>query len=182
MALFGMFAVDDLARLAIKKMEQHKETHEIGETVAKEFKSTGVVFAATGGGTSSNLCADCLSTCVADANYDCVECDVTLCGTYSEFVDSEPAEYGWIDGLWKRIKKELKKPLQKKVKKVIPCNGVDLYKAALEKNPGGALNDCDEACGACSLKPENKNRQDAVLYDCQNLCQKAHDDHIAGKF
>ena len=49
MALFGIFAVDDLARVAIKKMEEQKQLHEVGETVAKEFKNSGIAFAdATG--------------------------------------------------------------------------------------------------------------------------------------
>ena len=44
-ALFSMFAVDDLARMAIQKMEQHKETQQIAETVAKEFESSGIALA-----------------------------------------------------------------------------------------------------------------------------------------
>lgn len=44
-ALFSMFAVDDLARMAIKKMEQHKETRQIAETIATEFKDAGIAFA-----------------------------------------------------------------------------------------------------------------------------------------
>jgi hypothetical protein len=69
MALFGMFAVDDLARIAIKKMEEQKQLHEVGETVAKEFKNTGVVFAAAPGHTSACLnCVDAKAGCLSDAN------------------------------------------------------------------------------------------------------------------
>lgn len=69
MAFFSMFAVDDLARMAIKKMEENKQTREIGETVAREFKNTGVVFAAAPGHTSA--CVNCTNTkdeCLIDAN------------------------------------------------------------------------------------------------------------------
>lgn len=44
-ALFSMFAVDDLARMAMKQMEQHKETRQIAETIAEEFKNAGIAFA-----------------------------------------------------------------------------------------------------------------------------------------
>ncbi len=46
MAVFGMFAADDLARMVIKKMEEHKETRQIAEVVAQEFKNSGIAFAA----------------------------------------------------------------------------------------------------------------------------------------
>lgn len=61
MALFGMFAVDDLARIAIKRMEQHKETQQVAETVAKEFKNSGIAFAGDSGSsvTLSRACSDC---------------------------------------------------------------------------------------------------------------------------
>lgn len=45
MAVFGMFASDDLARMVIQKMEEHKETRQIAETVAYEFKNSGIAFA-----------------------------------------------------------------------------------------------------------------------------------------
>ncbi len=45
MALFGMFAADDLARMVIKKMEEHEATRQIAETVAHEFKNAGIAFA-----------------------------------------------------------------------------------------------------------------------------------------
>ena len=69
MALFGMFAVDDLARMAIKKLEEHKEIQAISETVAQEFKNTGIVFAADPGYTSACLnCADAKLHCIQNAN------------------------------------------------------------------------------------------------------------------
>ncbi len=45
MAVFGMFAADDLARMVIKKMEEHKETQQIAEVVAQEFGNSGIAFA-----------------------------------------------------------------------------------------------------------------------------------------
>ncbi len=48
MALFGMFAVDDFARLALRGLQQHKETQAVAETVAQELRSSGVAFAADG--------------------------------------------------------------------------------------------------------------------------------------
>lgn len=73
-ALFSMFAVDDLARMAIKQMEQHKETRQIAETVAREFKNAGIALAnpnssvCTGGGSVKPGCAG------ADIGYNCVCC------------------------------------------------------------------------------------------------------------
>ena len=48
MALFGMLAVDDFARLALRGLQQHKETQAVAETVAQELRSSGVAFAADG--------------------------------------------------------------------------------------------------------------------------------------
>ena len=45
MAFFSLFAVDDLARMAIKKMRQDEATRGIAETVAREFKDSGIAFA-----------------------------------------------------------------------------------------------------------------------------------------
>ena len=59
MAFFGLFAVDDLARLAIKKMEQNKETRQVAETVAKEFKTAGIAFADAGSISLSSACGQC---------------------------------------------------------------------------------------------------------------------------
>ncbi len=59
MAFFGLFAVDDLARIAIKQMEQHKETRQVAETVAKEFKTAGIAFADAGSITLSSACGRC---------------------------------------------------------------------------------------------------------------------------
>ncbi len=52
MALFGMFAIDDLARLAVKKLAQHQETKAIADSIAHDFKDMGVAFAA---GTPSSV-------------------------------------------------------------------------------------------------------------------------------
>jgi len=69
-ALFSLFAVDDLARMAIKKMEQHKETRQIAETVAKEFKNSGIAAA----NSFSNYCG-CFSPCVPPNQYfTCAAC------------------------------------------------------------------------------------------------------------
>jgi len=45
MAFFSLFAVDDLARVAIKQMRQNEATHDIAETVAREFQNAGIAFA-----------------------------------------------------------------------------------------------------------------------------------------
>lgn len=45
MAFFSLFAVDDLARVAIKRMRQNEATRDIAETVAKEFQNAGIAFA-----------------------------------------------------------------------------------------------------------------------------------------
>ena len=66
MALFSLFAVNDLARLAIKRMEEHKETRLIAETVAKEFKDSGIAYA---GGPSWLGCGGCHDTCAAPNQY-----------------------------------------------------------------------------------------------------------------
>lgn len=67
MALFGMFAIDDLARVAIKKMEENKLTHEVGETVAKEFKNSGIAFAGADGSSSGNPCGNDTGTVNCEA-------------------------------------------------------------------------------------------------------------------
>ena len=77
MSVFGMFAADDLARLVIKKMEQHEETRQIAETVAYEFKNAGVAFADSSiasdpcSGSTQQDCSSCnanrQSTCIAKA-------------------------------------------------------------------------------------------------------------------
>lgn len=99
MALFGMFAVDDFARLALRGLQQHKETQAVAETVAQELRSSGVAFAADGsddyydgtctaaqynctGGTrrkhkNKNACYACVSTkskCLDDSDADQAIC------------------------------------------------------------------------------------------------------------
>ena len=84
-----MFAADDLARLVIKKMEQHEETRQIAETVAHEFKNAGVAFADS----SNNVCGDCTTTCVANDDFDCVDCSSDP-NTYSDCDWWNPATWG----------------------------------------------------------------------------------------
>lgn len=164
MALFGMFAVDDLARVAIKKMEQHKETRQIAETVAKEFKTSGIVFADT------VSCTECNTTCTPDADNDCVDCDETYC----------PAEMVEEDDPITGLKKWIKKKLQKKVAKFNPCNGNDLYGQALLASPGNALNGCEGKCKTCAADYAAKNagaRADYIENTCNDQCQAAQDKH-----
>jgi len=78
-ALFGMFAVDDLARLAVRKLEEHKETRGIAETVAREFKTSGVAFAAAGGLSPTNGCKTC-ECCVSDKLSRLKACDDSYAG------------------------------------------------------------------------------------------------------
>lgn len=52
MAVFGMFAADDLARMVIKKMEETEATRQIAETVAHEFKNAGIAFADSSSGSA----------------------------------------------------------------------------------------------------------------------------------
>lgn len=61
-ALFGMFAVDDLARLALRGLQQHKETQAVAETVAQELRGSGVAFAADGGDSGYYDCVPCTPT------------------------------------------------------------------------------------------------------------------------
>lgn len=67
MAVFGMFAADDLARLVIGKMEEHKATRQIAETVAHEFKNSGIAFADSSSSGPCDYCnGDC--TCLCGCN------------------------------------------------------------------------------------------------------------------
>ena len=58
MSVFCMFGADDLARIVIKKMEEHEQTRQIAETVAHEFKNAGIAFADS----SSDPCSNSTST------------------------------------------------------------------------------------------------------------------------
>lgn len=73
MALFGMFAVDDLARLALRGLQQHKETQAVAETVAKELRSSGVAFAGdeSGGYYKSDNCHTCYTHYDNTINHIC---------------------------------------------------------------------------------------------------------------
>ncbi len=67
-AMFSLFAVDDLARMAIKKMEQHKETRQIAEAVAREFKNSGIALAGPYDEYSGDPCLACQNAWIAALN------------------------------------------------------------------------------------------------------------------
>ena len=74
MAFFSLFAVDDLARMAIKKMRQNEATRDIAETVAREFQNSGIAFATTPV-TTPCLVSEIKPGCTgADIGYNCVCC------------------------------------------------------------------------------------------------------------
>ena len=52
MAVFSMLTVDDLARVASKKLQDTEATKGIGDMLAKEFRSAGVAMANPYGGRS----------------------------------------------------------------------------------------------------------------------------------
>ena len=95
MAIFGMFAADDLARMVIKKMEQNEATRQIAETVAHEFKNSGIAFAApqvyvcgASGCSDGQLgfnCGGCPTTPGGPATVgveggSCAQCVINACG------------------------------------------------------------------------------------------------------
>ena len=91
-AIFSMFAVDDLARMAIQKMEQHKETKQIAETVAKEFKNTGIAFAlpqssAGSGGCDNGSTYPSGSLSGSQIGHDCHTSPNWFCDDTSTFED-----------------------------------------------------------------------------------------------
>lgn len=72
-AVFGMFfAVDDLARLAIKKLEEHRATREIANAVARDFRNVGIAFAGPSGGQLA------CSGCVAEKYTQYSRCQSTM--------------------------------------------------------------------------------------------------------
>ena len=50
MAVFATLSVDDLARIAAKKLQETEATKGIGDTLAKEFRGAGVALANDGFG------------------------------------------------------------------------------------------------------------------------------------
>ena len=88
-AMFSMFAVDDLARMAIKKMEQHKETKQIAETVAKEFKNSGIAMA----NPNYSNCGGCVPDCKAGAYQECIACDSGCPGSWLNTISCGDARY-----------------------------------------------------------------------------------------
>ena len=143
MAVFGMFAADDLARMVIKKMEETEATRQIAETVAHEFKNSGIAFADS----SYDVCSDCTADCTPDLDFDCVDCTETM---YSSCI-------------W-----PFSKPKKKVAKMPASCANSNGTKANCEaceedclvmcqkKNTGAAISKCSEvqvsACHAyCDL-------------------------------
>lgn len=87
MAFFSLFAVDDLARMAIKKMRQDEATRGIAETVAREFNDSGIALAQTRpcGDPNCNQCSDgCLTwNCSCPPipeGGSCQQCLTNACG------------------------------------------------------------------------------------------------------
>ena len=75
MAFFSLFAVDDLARMAIKQMRQNEATRDIAETVAREFKDSGIAFADTPPNPTPCSASQILPGCAgADIGTNCVCC------------------------------------------------------------------------------------------------------------
>lgn len=87
-AVIGVLTIDDLARISAAKMQEHKATKAIGDSLAKEFGAAGVAFADASSPTSSDQCnpdggppVDCLDAaerahcyCVQDAKDSNPEC------------------------------------------------------------------------------------------------------------
>lgn len=88
MAALMALSVDDLARMAARKLEQHAGDNQVASAVAKEFKNAGIAFAnpstpRTGG-----------NPCDGDANPNaCCEDDneYQRCTTYAETVQLLPS-------------------------------------------------------------------------------------------
>ncbi len=84
-ALFSLFAVDDLARMAITQMEQHKETRQIAETIAEEFKNAGIAIADSNSSNGPCYPAGTLGgnnigkDCASDPNFFCNGCTTFDC-------------------------------------------------------------------------------------------------------
>lgn len=83
MALFGMFALDDLARISLSALRQHKETQAIAQTVAEELRGSGVAFADAGNPShynDSEACQHCCNQLHAD---DC------FCLCLTDYADAD---------------------------------------------------------------------------------------------
>ena len=78
-ALFGMFAVDDLARMTMTRLQQMHLHNEVVSTVAKEFKNVGVAFANPP--KHSSPCYGCGYHCTEDPDWICESCGFLKCGT-----------------------------------------------------------------------------------------------------
>lgn len=76
--LFGMFAIDDLARMMVGKVKEHQASGAIAEVLSAEFKNAGMAFAGSPSQPSpcaGSGCAACctqfhqwLDACEASAN------------------------------------------------------------------------------------------------------------------
>ena len=83
MAVFATLSVDDLARIAAKKMQDNEATKGIGDTLAKEFRAAGVALANDDPGNPNSYlgtCIGCTPYCEPDEDYDCVDC-LDACAT-----------------------------------------------------------------------------------------------------
>lgn len=106
MSIFGLFAVDDLARMVISKMQEHEATKKIAEGLAHEFKDAGAVFAlvaitcddccthrdnqslncleqhshCVADGLGSVFCQNQYDTCKNNMDYDFAHCSAAHCG------------------------------------------------------------------------------------------------------
>jgi hypothetical protein len=98
MSVFSLLAVDDLARIVISKMEEHRETRHIAEAVANEFNHTGVAFAQRPG----NRCPDCdadvycynccnqpQDNCTDIYNFNKCECDQAAADAFPDCIDAD---------------------------------------------------------------------------------------------
>lgn len=85
-AVITLVSSDDLARLAVSKLRENEATREIGDTLAKEFRSAGIAFAATPVPTADLIdpiisCAHLGPNSGNDNNRDCYDCSVALVST-----------------------------------------------------------------------------------------------------
>lgn len=85
MSVFGLFAVDDLARMVIGKMQEHEATKQIAEGLAHEFKDAGAVFA---------VVTPC-QTCVNDKQKGRDACNASLDACIRGGGGLPTCEYAW---------------------------------------------------------------------------------------
>ena len=147
MAVFATLSVDDLARIAAKKMQEQEATKGIGDTLAKEFRAAGVVLANDDPGNPNPYlsdCSGCTGYCIPDADYDCVDCPST-CATPM-----------WP---WGGKKKRLK------------CADAQGFWNACAGN-GNQVDCCQQKCFDCCATKPCGMRPDAVVHACQSECAR----------